>query len=127
MKTALKALGAVILGAGLLISGCGKKQTMLFQSLKNPELAAQLKSFVAEKEAQANAATNKMPAEFQAFFAVAAKGDWRGASNAFVALRKQAGQSERTGKTDERLRGTAWQAVLETWGALDAFVEGGEI
>ena len=39
-----------------------------FQSLKNPELAAQLKSFIAEKEAQANAATNKMPSEFQALF-----------------------------------------------------------
>jgi hypothetical protein len=97
-----------------------------FQSLKNPEVAAQLKSFVAEKEAQANAATNKMPSEFQAFFAVAAKGDWLAVSNAFVEFRKHAGQYEHSGKTDERLRGTAWQAVLETWGALDAFGEGDE-
>jgi len=115
MKTTLKSLGAVILGAGLLITGCAKKQTTLFQSLKNPELAAQLKSFIAEKEAQANAATNKMPSEFQAFFAVAAKGDWLSVSNAFIKLRKHAGQY-----------GTAWQAVLETWGALDAFGEGDE-
>jgi hypothetical protein len=97
-----------------------------FQSLKNPEVAAQLKSFVVEKEAQANAATNKMPSEFQAFFAVAAKGDWLAVSNAFVEFRKHAGQYEHSGKTDERLRGTAWQAVLETWGALDAFGEGDE-
>jgi hypothetical protein len=129
MKTTLKSLGAVILGAGLLITGCAKKQMTLFQSLKDPELAAQLKSFVAEKEAQAKAATNKMPSEFQAFFAVAAKGDWRAVSNAFTALRelrKQAGQYEHSGKTDERLRGTAWQAVVDTFGALEAFGEGDE-
>jgi hypothetical protein len=85
-----------------------------------------LKSFVAEKEAQANAATNETPSEFQAFFAAAAKGDWLTVSNAFVDFRNHAGQYEHSGKTDERLRGTAWQAVLETWGALDAFGEGDE-
>jgi len=124
MKTTLRSLGAVILGGGLFISGCANKQLTSFQSLKNPELAAQLKSFVAEKEAQANGATNKMPSEFQAFFAVAAKGDWLAVSNAFIELRK--GQYDHSGKTEERLRGTAWQAVVETWGALKAFSEGDE-
>jgi hypothetical protein len=123
MKT-IKFLGAVILGAGLFIGGCAKKQMTSFQSLKNPEVAAQLKSFVAEKEAQANAATNKMPSEFQAFFAVAAKGDWLAVSNAFEDFRKHAGQYEHSGKTDERLRGTAWAAVMETYGAIEAFAEG---
>src|SRR5438046_4848166 len=99
MNTTIKSLGVVILGGGLFISGCAKKQMASFQSLKNPELAAQLKSFVAEKEAQANAATNKMPSEFQAFFAVAAKGDWLAVSNAFIKLRN-AGQYEHSGKTD---------------------------
>jgi hypothetical protein len=126
MKTTIKFLGAVVLGAGLFIGGCTKKQMTSFQSLKNPEVAAQLKSFVAEKEAQANTATNEMPSEFQAFFAAAAKGDWLAVSNAFAEFRKHAGQYEHSGKTDERLRGTAWQAVLETWGALDAFGEGDE-
>jgi hypothetical protein len=125
MKTTIKSLGAVILGSGLFISGCAKKQMTSFQSL-NPEVAARLKSFVAEKEAQANAATNKMPSEFQAFFDAAAKGDWLTVSNTFVEFRKHAGQYEHSGKTDERLHGTAWQAVLETWGALDAFGEGDE-
>jgi hypothetical protein len=97
-----------------------------FESVNNPELAARLKSFVAEKEAQANGATNKMPSEFQAFFAVAAKGDWPAVSNAFIELRKHAGPYEHSGKADERWRGTAWQAVVETWGALDAFGEGDE-
>jgi hypothetical protein len=126
MKTTIKSLGAVILGGGLFISGCAKKQMTSFQSLKNPEVAARLKSFVAEKEAQANAATNQMPSEFQAFFAAAEKGDWPAVSNTFVEFRKHAGQYEHSGKTDERLRGTAWQAELETWGALDAFGEGDE-
>jgi hypothetical protein len=126
MKTTIKSLGAVILGVGLFIGGCAKKQMASFQSLKNPEVAAQLKSFVAEKEVQANAATNQMPSEFQAFFAAAAKGDWLVVSNTFVEFRKHAGQYEHSGKTDERLHGTAWQAVLETWGALDAFGEGDE-
>lgn len=126
MKTTLRSLEAVILGGGLLISGCANKQLTSFQSLKNPELAARLKSFVAEKEAQANGATNKMPSEFQAFFAVAAKGDWPAVSKAFIELRKHAGPYEHSGKTDERWRDTAWQAVVETWGALEAFGEGDE-
>ena len=126
MQTTIRSLGAVILGGGLFISGCAKKQMASFQSLKNPELAAQLKSFVAEKEAQAKGATNKMPSEFQAFFAVAAKGDWLAVSNAFIELRKHAGPYEHSGKSDERWRGTAWQAVVETWGALEAFGEGDE-
>ena len=126
MKTTIKSLGAVILGGGLFISGCAKKQMTSFQSLKNPEVAARLKSFVAEKEAQANAATNQMPSEFKSFFDAAEKGDWLAVSNAFVEFRKHAGQYEHSGKTDERLRGTAWQAVLEIWGAFDAFGEGDE-
>jgi hypothetical protein len=126
MKTMTQFLEVAILGGGLFISGCAKKQMTSFQSLKNPEVVVQLKSFVAEKEAQANAATNQTPPEFQAFFAAAAKGDWLAVSNTFVEFRKHAGQYEHSGKTDERLHGTAWQAVLETWGALDAFGEGEE-
>ncbi len=112
MMTPLKSVGVVVLGGGLLISGCAKKQPALFQSLKNPELAAQLKSFVAEKEGQAKAATNKLPSEFRAFFAVAAKGDWLAVSNAFRELRKHAGEY-----------GAAWEAVVDTWGALEVFGE----
>src|SRR6266404_4932512 len=126
MNTAIKSLWAVILCGGLFISGCADRQRTSFQSLKNPDLAAHLKSFVAEKEAQANAATNKMPSDFQAFFAVAAKGDWPAVSNAFIALREQARPYGYSREIDERLRGTTWQAVLETWGALQAFGEGDE-
>jgi hypothetical protein len=126
MKTTIKLLGAVILGGGLFIGGCAKGQMATWESFKDPEAVKQLKQFITEKEAQADAATNKMPSEFQAFFAAAAKGDWLAVSNAFAEFRKHAGQYEHSGKTDERLHGTAWQAVLETWGALDAFGEGDE-
>jgi hypothetical protein len=126
MKTMTQSLMVAILGTGLCAGGCAKKQSATWDSFKNPETVTQLKSFVAEKEAQANAATNEMPSEFTSFFDAAGKGDWLAVSNAFVEFRKHAGQYEHSGKTDERLRGTAWQAVLEVWGALDAFGEGDE-
>jgi outer membrane murein-binding lipoprotein Lpp len=108
MKTTIKSLGAVILGGGLFISGCAKKQMTSFQSLKNPEVAAQLKSFVVEKEAQANAATNQMPSEFQAFFAAAEKGDWPAVSNTFEDFRKRSHDFDHPGPNDERLQGVQW-------------------
>jgi hypothetical protein len=106
MKTTLKSR-ALLLGVGLFISGCAHKPPTLFQSVKNPQFAAQLKSFVAEKEAQASAI--KIPADYQEFFAMAARGDWLAASNVFMELRKQPE------------RGPAWHTVVETWGALEAF------
>ena len=124
MKPIFQFLGLTILGGGLLVAGCGKKQAVLWQSIKNPEITAQLKSFVAEKEAQANASTNEAPPGLAHFFAAAEKGDWLAVSNAFADFRKHAGQYEHSGKTDERLRGTRWQAIIEIWGAFDAFGEG---
>ena len=124
MKTISKSLGAVILGGGVFVSGCANKQLTSFPSLKNRQLAAHLKLFVAEKEAQANTGTNKMPSEFQSFFAVAAKGEWLAVGNAFIELRK--GQYDHSGKREEPLCGTAWQAVVDTFGALEAFGEGDE-
>jgi hypothetical protein len=127
MKTMTQILIVALLGVGLCAGGCAKKQSASFQSLKNPEVVAQLKSFVAEKEAQARAGTNDVSV-FQAFFATAQKGDWLAISNAFMELRNHAGQYEHSGKTkiDERLHGMAWQAVLEIWGVFDAFGEGDE-
>ena len=121
-----QSLMVALLGIGLCAGGCAKKKSATWESFKDPEAVKQLKQFITEKEAQASAATNAVPSEFKAFFAAAAKGDWLTVSNAFAEFRKHAGQYEHSGKTDERLRGTAWQAVLETWGALDAFGEGDE-
>ncbi len=114
----------------LFIGGCSKKPSATFQTLKSQEVVSQLKSFVAEKEKQAKAAPKAdgqdMPSEFKSFFAAAAEGDWLAVSNAFKDCRKHAPQYERTVKPDLRFRGTAWQAVIETWGAFDAFFVGDE-
>jgi len=126
MKTTIELLGTLILGAALFINGCAKKQPATFQSLENPEVAAQLKSFVTEKEVQANAATNAAAPGFAPFFAAAERGDWLAVSNAFEDFRMHAGQYEHSGKTDERLRGPKWQAIIEIWGAFYCFGAGDE-
>jgi hypothetical protein len=126
MKTTVKLLGAVILGGGLFIGGCAKKKTSIWQSIKNPEVVVQLKSFVAEKEAQANAITNQMPKEFKRFFAAADRGDWLVVSNMFYDLGRRNGHFEGAGKPEWQLRGIPWQAAAEIWGGFAAFGEGDE-
>jgi outer membrane murein-binding lipoprotein Lpp len=126
MKRACKFYGVAILASAILIAGCAKKQERVFSSLKDAATVAQLKSFVAEKQAQADAATNEAAPGFAPFFAAAKTGDWLAISNAFVDFHAHAGQYEHSGKTDERLHGPRWEAVKEIWGAFDAFGEGGE-
>lgn len=110
-----------------IFSGCAKKNSSTsWQSLKNPEIVAKLKSFVAAKQKQANLDATNTPVEFKTFYAAAERGDWIGVSNAFVDFHNHAPQYEHSGKTDLRLRGTPWQTVLETWGTFDAVFEGGE-
>jgi len=123
MKTAIFPIAPLALCLALA-AGCARKQPILWQSVKNPEVTAQLKSFVAEKEAQANAATNEAPPGFAPFFAAAEKGDWPALNRAFADFRKRAGQYDGVAKPDERLRGTKWQDIIEIWGAFDAFGEG---
>jgi hypothetical protein len=123
MKTAIIPAASFVLCLGLA-AGCAKKQSTSWESIKNPEAVAQLKSFVAQKEAQADAATNAAAPGYAPFFAAAERGDWLGVSNAFTDLRNHAGQYQNSGQTDERLRGTKWQAVIEIWGGLNAFGEG---
>ena len=123
MKTAIIPIAPFVFCLALA-AGCAKKQSTGWESINNPEAVAQLKSFVAEKEAQANAATNEAAPGFAPFFAAAERGDWLAVSDAFRDLRQHAGQYEHPGQTDERLRGPKWQAVIEIWGGLDAFGEG---
>jgi hypothetical protein len=125
MKTTGKFLGLIMFSIGLLVVCCTQKQPSTRQTIKNPEVTAQLKSFVAEKAAQARAGTNDVSV-FQAFFAAAEKGDWPAVRNAFEDFRKHAGQYEDHGAIDERLRGSRWEAVKEIWGAFDAFSNGEE-
>jgi beta-lactamase regulating signal transducer with metallopeptidase domain len=130
-KTTAMFIVFAIFGLGLLIGGCSNKHSSEMWSLKQSEIAPQLKSFVAEKEAQAEAASKtqgqKMPAEFRSFFAAAAKGNWLAVSNEFENFRKHAPQYKHPGSTDDlHLRGTAWQAAIEIWGTFDCLAVGDE-
>ena len=124
MKTTTAFLLAAALSGGFSAGVCAENPPAASPTLNNPKLATQLKSFVLEKEMRANAATNGLPADFKAFFAAAAACDWPAVSNRFEEFRNHAGQYEHSGKTDERLRGPAWEAVKEIWGAFDGFFVG---
>ncbi len=115
-----------ILGGGLLLGGCSKKQQVVYSSLKSADNIAQLKQFAAEKQAQADAATNPAAPGFAPFFAAAKSGDWLAISNTFINLRNHAGQYEHSGAPDDRLRGQRWEAAKEVWGGFEAFSQGEE-
>ena len=124
MKTTIAFLLAAALGSGFIAGGGAENPAAASQTLNHPKLGAHLKSFALEKEARANAATNELPVDFKAFFAAAAAGDWPAVSNRFKEFFNHAEQYEHSGKTDERLRGPAWEAVKEIWGAFDGFFAG---
>ncbi|HTJ00907.1 MAG TPA: M56 family metallopeptidase [Dongiaceae bacterium] len=133
-RKALVAISGTVLSAGLLIAGCSNEHKPQTWSLERSKVAAQYKSFVVEKTAQAVAATDateteggKMPPEFNAYFAAAARGDWPTVKKMFEDFEKHAPQYTHPGqKDDPRLHGTAWEAVKETWGVLYALAESGE-
>jgi hypothetical protein len=139
MKTMTHSLGVAILGAGLFISGCAKQQPSSW-SLKNPEVAAQLKSFVAEKKAQesklietdekdfakyyAKDASKLVLPDCQPFFAAAAKGDWQTVSNLWSEMEKHTlGLSK---ATNGYPHGMWLQPVRETCYTIEAFAVGDE-
>jgi hypothetical protein len=130
MRKNIKLSGLAIVCTAWFAAGCSKKSPTVWKSTENPQVTAQLKSFVAEKTAQANAAAKAdgqaTPPEFKTYFAAAAKGDWLTVSNRFREFARHAPQYEHSGKTDERLHGTAWQAVLEVYGTLEFMAAGNE-
>ena len=86
MKFSGRTFFAAILVLGLFVSGCKKAPTPLDQS----PVSAQLKHFIAEKKAQANAAAaagkQEMLPEYRDIFAAAEKGHWETVSNEFESL-----------------------------------------
>jgi hypothetical protein len=127
-KTTVISIGSAILGLALMTSGCSKKNTATKWSLNRSAASAQLKSFVAEKEAQAEAAaraegTNMLP-EYKALFAAAGNGDWPVVHSTFHNLSLRAPQYEHRGPSDERLTGTQWATVMETFGVFEDFAGG---
>jgi RNA polymerase sigma factor (sigma-70 family) len=128
-----KAKTAIVIGAGLILAAGTTTVVLKTVHPAKPTaywlgIADLLKTFVAEKEAQADAAaraegTTMLP-EYKVLFAAAAKGDWPIVDRTFTALKKRASQSNHPGPSDERLTGTQWQAALETYGAFEAFDHG---
>jgi hypothetical protein len=118
------------IGLVLVAGGCRQKSS---QTKAHPfdktEMSGQLKHFVAEKEAQANAAAKaegkEVPAEFESFFAAAAKGDYPAVTNFFNDMAKR-GPQYGNGGHDENMRGPMWQMVMETYGAIEQTTLGNE-
>jgi hypothetical protein len=113
---------ATILAFGLAAGGCSKKgPTPLDQS----PVSGQLKHFIAEKKAQANAAAvaekQEMLPEFKDIFAAAERGDWQTVSNEFEGLRafstKYSGRttagSASAGFSIRRFVGDWWRRMSE--------------
>ena len=128
MKVAVLLISSLVLCLGLM-AGCGKKPQHVFSSLKDSATAAQLRSFVAQKEAQANTAAKAngqtMPPELQTYFAVAKRGDWPAVRNQFNKFLQNSGQGP--SQTNLQVLGTVWDAMVrETWGAVEIFNDGDE-
>ncbi len=119
-KTTAALMALAVAGAGLSLGGA--VETIPAWSFERSEVAEQWKRFVAEKQTQATAALQterkEMLPEFSAMFAAAAKGDWTSINKIWSDLRERAPQYEGKGPKDDRLHGTAWQTMLEIWGAF---------
>jgi hypothetical protein len=123
----LLVVGLILLALAMIMSGCGKNGKKSFTSwkaVKSPDVATQLKSFVAQKEAQVNSAPGASTAAFVPFFAAAQKGDWLAVNNEFKVLSQHVPSFQHSGTNDERLTGTRLAAILEIQGAFAAFSQG---
>ncbi len=124
-------ISLAVFGLGLLVGSirleAANNQPPQPWSLDRSAVSAQLKHFVAEKEAQANAAAKaegkEMLPEFKALFAAAATGDCQTVTNFFSDMLKRHPQY---GGHDQSLRGAAWQPALEISGTFEQFTGGDE-
>jgi len=121
MKTIINSFGAMILGAGLFVAGCSKRQAASSWSLDKSEASVQLKQFLAAQEMQARALAkqdgNKLPSEFDAFYQAAETGDWQDATNLFKKMAKRL-------DGDSSLLGSWWSATLDAYGVFVVFPPG---
>jgi hypothetical protein len=117
-------LGLIFLAVELAVAGgCARKQhASLWQTLANPDDVRQLKSFVTEKIAQADSATNAPFPGYESFFVAASNGDWPVLQSEYKELARQRSESY----PDIRWYGTRWQVMNEVSGGLDAFGLGNE-
>jgi beta-lactamase regulating signal transducer with metallopeptidase domain len=131
-KLAVVLIGSAVFSLEFLMGGCATVSPSRPWSLERSKVGDQLKRFVAEKQAQAEAAAEakreEMLPEFKAIFAAAAQGDWQTMSNIFElnlapSAPQYTGPGTKTVK-DMRFTGTQWQAVMETVWAFVAFGSG---
>jgi hypothetical protein len=136
MKTTIRSAGLMILGIGLLTGGCATNSSISRGSNKNPEVVAQLKSFIAEKEAQEGRLVEADEKDYSAenfqselpdlrpYFAAAKQGDWLTVSNLWGTIEERV--SSLTETTNKYPNGMWLQPVRETGGAIKAFVYAGD-
>ena len=121
MKRTCKLCGLIVLAAGILTTGCAKKQPASAWSLDQAEASAQLKQFVAAQETQARALAKQdgmnLPPDFDAFFKAAGKGDWQTVTNLFERMAKHV-------RNDSGVQGSWWSATLDAYGVFEMFPPG---
>ncbi len=129
-KTGVAFSALAIAGLELLIGGNAMKNSPVPWSLDRSMVSEQLKRFVAEKKAQANAAAisegKPMLAEFSSVFGAAEKGNWQAVSNIFANFRKPIPPSDNRDPKDYCLHGSQWATAQEILGAFEQFALGEE-
>jgi hypothetical protein len=116
MTKAPKFTGLIVLALGLALSGCEKENNpSLWKSVKDPTLASQLKSFINEKQAQAQADNSSAFPGYTSFLSAAQQGDR-------IAVRAWGEHIQN--QVQQFSRGTSLQVVKELMGTFDAFADG---
>jgi hypothetical protein len=119
MKTTAKIAGPILFALGLAVSGCQKQSShSVWQSINDPAITNQLKSFISEKQAQADSAKAEVLPGFDSFMAAAQRGDYVAVTHGGVDMENHQSSS------DLRFHGTKMQIVKEMIGTYDAFGDG---
>jgi hypothetical protein len=118
MKTTAKIAGSILFALGLAVSGCQKQSShSVWQSINDPAITNQLKSFISEKQAQADSAKGTAFPGFDSFMAAAQRGDREAVGRLGNQIEKQAMQAN----SDSRWHNTRMQVLKEMIGTYDAF------
>jgi hypothetical protein len=121
MKKAAKFAGLMVFILGLAVGGCQKESNpSLWKSIKDPAVASQLKLFIGEKQAQAEADDSSAYPGYASFLAAAQQGDR-------IATRDWGGEiinQIQQFPSNARWHGTSLQVAKEIVGAFDAFGDG---
>lgn len=134
------AIVLAIVSLEILLGGCAKRKPSVWNSLKSPDVTAQMKSFVAEKKSQESKlieADEKESAQqlghedykleqpdCRPFFSAAAAGDWPTVRKQWSELQKRTLGLNLNRATNGYPHGMWLQPVVETFGAVKAFAVG---